>query len=92
MNADTQMEAARRLERALRAEGVTVERMARDAARPGAAKHRLATVDGAALVGAWLVKGWVVSVLPRGAVLWCGGGLTPRPQPAGPEPTPGGAD
>jgi hypothetical protein len=62
VNAVEQARAAARLAQALVHAGVRVERLANDRQRLGAAKHALQPVDPAVLIGAWLSKGFVVTV------------------------------
>ena len=62
MNAVEQARAAARLAQALAPAGVRVERLANDRQHLGAAKHSLQPVEPAVLIGAWLAKGFVVTV------------------------------
>ena len=62
MNAAEQARAALQLGKALELTGLRVERLANDPRRIGRTKHVLEPVAPAVLIGAWLSKGFVVTV------------------------------
>jgi len=62
VNAAEQARAALQLGKALELTGLRVERLAKDAQLLGRSKHRLEPVEPAVLIGAWLAKGFVVTV------------------------------
>lgn len=62
MNACEQARAALQLGKALQLAGLHVERVVNDARRIGRTKHELEPVPPANLIGAWLAKGYVVSL------------------------------
>lgn len=68
MNAAEQARAALQLAKALDVTGLRVERLVNDARRIGRTKHALEPVPAANLIGAWLAKGYVVTVEAPGAV------------------------
>jgi len=62
VNAAEQARAALQLGKALELTGLRVERLANDPRRIGRTKHVLEPVAPAVLIGAWLSKGFVVTV------------------------------
>lgn len=62
MNAVEQARAALQLGKALDLTGLRVQRVVNDASRIGRTKHQLELVPPASLIGAWLAKGYVVTV------------------------------